>query len=53
MGRAPFLARAGLLLAWTTEPEALAASLSPAFVLESVTALEGAERRVIAALKKG
>jgi 16S rRNA (guanine527-N7)-methyltransferase len=49
---APFLSPGGLLLAWTTEAEALAATLSARFALERSEALPGSQRRVIAILRK-
>jgi 16S rRNA (guanine527-N7)-methyltransferase len=49
---APFLSQDGLLLAWTTEPAAVASSLSPAFVLESSSLLTGSRHRVIALFRK-
>jgi 16S rRNA (guanine527-N7)-methyltransferase len=52
VGRGSFLQASGLLLAWTTEPKTVAAALEPDFLLESVTPLEGADRRVIAAYRK-
>jgi len=48
---AAFLSSRGLLLAWTTEAEALAASLSARFALERSQALPGSHRRVIAVLR--
>jgi 16S rRNA (guanine527-N7)-methyltransferase len=49
---APFLASRGLLLAWTTEPDAMATSLSEHFALESSQPLPGSQRRVIAVLRR-
>lgn len=49
---APFLSSGGLLLAWTTEAGALAASLSARFALERSEALPASHRRVIAVLRK-
>jgi 16S rRNA (guanine527-N7)-methyltransferase len=49
---ASFLSSRGLLLAWTTEAEALAASLSARFALERSEELPGSQRRVIAVLRK-
>jgi 16S rRNA (guanine527-N7)-methyltransferase len=49
---APFLAARGLFLAWTTEPEFLAASLSPYFTLEGAERLPRADRRAIAVFRK-
>ena len=48
---APFLSAGGLLLAWTTGPDALACSLS-GFALESAQPLAGSARRVIALFRK-
>lgn len=52
IGRAPFLSRSGLLLAWTTEPGGIAASLGAGFALEKTLALSGSQKRVIAAFRK-
>jgi 16S rRNA (guanine527-N7)-methyltransferase len=52
LGRASFLEPGGLLLAWTTEPERLEASLSRGFRLEQILRLPGAERRAVAALRR-
>jgi 16S rRNA (guanine527-N7)-methyltransferase len=49
---APFLSSGALLLAWTTEAEDLAVSLSARFALERLEALPGSRRRVIAVLRK-
>jgi 16S rRNA (guanine527-N7)-methyltransferase len=49
---APFLVAGGLLLAWTTEPETLASSLSAGFALERTQPLPPSDRRVIAVLRK-
>jgi len=49
---AAFLRPGGLLLAWTTEPEALAASLKTRFALERAQPLLPSRRRVIAVLRK-
>jgi 16S rRNA (guanine527-N7)-methyltransferase len=52
LGRAPFLEPDGLLLAWTSDPDGLAAGLSGAFRLESVLPLPGAQRRAVAAFRR-
>jgi hypothetical protein len=52
LGRASFLEPGGLLLAWTTEPERLEASLSRGFRLEQILRLPGAEQRAVAALRR-
>jgi 16S rRNA (guanine527-N7)-methyltransferase len=52
IGAAPFLQPSGLVLVWTTEPEAVAESLGPGFLLEAVVRLRGAERRVVAAYRR-
>jgi 16S rRNA (guanine527-N7)-methyltransferase len=49
---APFLSESGILFAWTTEPERLAASLSAHFSLERADRLPHADRRVIAVFRK-
>jgi 16S rRNA (guanine527-N7)-methyltransferase len=43
-----FLRPSGMLLAWTTQPEALAQRLSPRFALESSLSIPGSRRRKIA-----
>lgn len=48
LGTASFLRPGGVLLAWTTEPQALASQLFPRFQLERVEAVPGTRRRVIA-----
>jgi 16S rRNA (guanine527-N7)-methyltransferase len=52
MDSAPFLLPSALFLAWTTEPESLAADLSPHFCLERTLPLARADRRVIALFHK-
>jgi 16S rRNA (guanine527-N7)-methyltransferase len=52
LGPAAFLRPRGLLLAWTTEPQALASRLSPGFQLERVEQLPGTRRRAIALYRK-
>jgi len=52
IGEARFLERRGILLAWTTEAESVAAQLASHFVLERVEPLSGAGRRVIAVYRK-
>ena len=52
LGEAPFLKPGGALLAWTTEPEALAASLRPGFSLENVLPVPDARSRRIALYRK-
>ena len=52
IGSAPFLRAGGLLLAWTTEPESLAAGLAPHFRLEQALRLPASQRRTIAVLMK-
>jgi 16S rRNA (guanine527-N7)-methyltransferase len=49
---APFLRPAALLLAWTTEPEALVAALAPHFKLDSTHPLPQARSRQIAVFSK-
>jgi 16S rRNA (guanine527-N7)-methyltransferase len=49
---APFLAPAGLLLAWTTEPQQLTGTLAPHFRPEGTHPLPGADRRAIALFRK-
>jgi 16S rRNA (guanine527-N7)-methyltransferase len=51
IGEAAFLEPRGLLLAWTTEPELVAAEL-PGFDLESSVEVPGTARRVIAPFRK-
>jgi 16S rRNA (guanine527-N7)-methyltransferase len=52
LGQAEFLERRGMLLAWTTEPEALARDLGRRFRLESVREVPGSERKRIALFRK-
>ena len=52
IGGASFLVGGGALLSWTTEPEALAQSLKKGFSLETVQAIPGSRRRVLALLRK-
>lgn len=52
VGDGRFLERPGLLLAWTTQPETVAASLAPRFVPDRILPLPGAKRRVIAVYRK-
>lgn len=52
LGPASFLRPGGALLAWTTEPQALASQLSARFHLERVEAVPGTRRRVIALYRK-
>lgn len=49
---AEFLAREGVLLSWTTEPQALAQSLKKGFSLETVQPIPESRRRVLALLRK-
>jgi 16S rRNA (guanine(527)-N(7))-methyltransferase RsmG len=48
VGEAPFLEPDGILLAWTTEPQALASRLAARFRLERVEPVPGSSRRAIA-----
>ncbi|MEP6993360.1 MAG: 16S rRNA (guanine(527)-N(7))-methyltransferase RsmG [Acidobacteriota bacterium] len=48
LGTAPFLRPSGALMAWTTQPEALAQQISGRFGLENVVAIPGSKRRKIA-----
>lgn len=52
LGNAPSLEPGGALMAWTTEPEALAASLEPGFSLERTIAVPGSSRRRIACYRR-
>lgn len=52
IGAGSFLRPSGLLLAWTTEPESVAKALAPRFVVEGITKVPGALRRVIVALRR-
>jgi hypothetical protein len=52
IGSAPFLSPGGLILAWTTEPESLAAGLAPHFRLEQTLRLPASKRGAIALLAK-
>lgn len=52
VGEARFLERSGVLLAWTTEAERVAAQLASHFDLERAEPLSGAGRRVIALYRK-
>jgi 16S rRNA (guanine(527)-N(7))-methyltransferase RsmG len=47
-----FLDTRGSLLAWTTEPDALATSLGPGFSLETTVAVPGSSRRRIACYRR-
>ncbi|MGH9400132.1 MAG: 16S rRNA (guanine(527)-N(7))-methyltransferase RsmG [Thermoanaerobaculia bacterium] len=49
---APFLRPTAFLLAWTTEPESLASSLSSHFTLDRTHPLPQADRRLIALFRK-
>jgi 16S rRNA (guanine527-N7)-methyltransferase len=51
IGEAAFLAPGGALLAWTTEPAAVAAEL-PRFTLEKTLAIPDSDRRVIGYYRK-
>ena len=51
LGKATFLGPSGVLLAWTTDPEKVAAEL-PGFGLEQVVAIPGSAKRQIAAFRK-
>jgi 16S rRNA (guanine527-N7)-methyltransferase len=51
IGKADFLKPAGLLLAWTTDPEGLARALSSGFSQGPMIAVPGARRKVIAAFR--
>lgn len=52
LGAADFLAPGGVLLAWTTDPGALAAELAPLFRLEQAVPLPASQRRAIAVLTR-
>jgi 16S rRNA (guanine527-N7)-methyltransferase len=52
IGGGAFLAPAGALLAWTTEPERLETDLAPLFSLESSIEIPGTARRRIAVYRK-
>jgi 16S rRNA (guanine527-N7)-methyltransferase len=52
MGGAEFLVAGGVLLSWTTEPQALAQSLKKVFSLETVEPIPESQRRVLALLRK-
>lgn len=49
---AEFLEPGGTLLAWTTEPERLAAELARTFTLETTVPVPGTERRAIAVFRR-
>lgn len=48
LGDAAFLTPEGILAAWTTDPEALAAELDSRFILRGTRPVPGADRKVIA-----
>jgi 16S rRNA (guanine527-N7)-methyltransferase len=52
LGRAPFLKKTGLFLAWTTEPLVLAGLLAPGFSPDTVLAVPESERKVIASFRR-
>jgi 16S rRNA (guanine527-N7)-methyltransferase len=52
IGSAPFLVERGALLAWTTDPPVLEASLAKLFSLETVLPVPGSRRRVVALLRR-
>jgi 16S rRNA (guanine527-N7)-methyltransferase len=52
LGDAGFLKAEGVLLAWTTEPDALAMEISERFTLERASAVPGSERRQIVLFRK-
>ena len=52
LGNAPFLSSGGALLAWTTEPEALALSLPASLRLEKTLGIPGSLRKVIALYRR-
>ena len=51
LGEAPFLARGGLLIVWTTDPPGLARTLDRRFLLETAIAVPGADRKAIAVFR--
>jgi 16S rRNA (guanine(527)-N(7))-methyltransferase RsmG len=52
LGEAPFLARHGLFLAWTTDPEGLARRLARRFTLEGELSIPQSRKKVIASFRK-
>ena len=52
LGNASFLKPGGLYLSWTTEPEALAKTVAPAFSLLGAEPVPGSRRKVIARFRK-
>jgi 16S rRNA (guanine527-N7)-methyltransferase len=49
---AEFLVKGGMVLAWTTEPESLEASLAKVFSLVTTAAVPGSRRRLVALFRK-
>jgi 16S rRNA (guanine527-N7)-methyltransferase len=52
LGDAGFLKPRGQLVAWTTDPQGLSGELEPAFSLQFMVPVPGADRRVLALLRK-
>ena len=52
IGDAGFLKPRGQIVAWTTDPQGLSRALEPAFSLQSTVPVPGADRRVLALLRK-
>src|SRR5215467_768296 len=52
LGEAPFLARTGVVLVWTTDAADLARRLGPRLRLERSLAVPGSRRKVIAAFRR-
>jgi len=52
VGRAPFLAAGGRLLAWTTDAEALSRELAPHLVFDRSLPLPRSERRTVAVFRR-